>query len=95
MSYLVKFFKLLGTKLNEMLSLGLLMFVRLYQLLLSPYMGGNCRFYPSCSAFATEALQSHNPAKAAYLIVSRIFKCHPWGPSGYDPVPEVLNEQAQ
>jgi putative membrane protein insertion efficiency factor len=47
----------------------------------------SCRFSPSCSAYAIEALQRHGPVRGAWLAVRRIGRCHPWGPSGYDPVP--------
>lgn len=61
--------------------------VRLYQLTLSPLMGGQCRFYPSCSAYALEAFASHGAARGALLAGRRVLRCHPWNPGGYDPVP--------
>ena len=61
--------------------------VRLYQLTLSPLMGGQCRFYPSCSAYALEAFASHGAARGAILAGRRVLRCHPWNPGGYDPVP--------
>ncbi len=61
--------------------------VRLYQLTLSPWLGMNCRFQPTCSAYAIEALESHGLLKGGWLALRRIARCHPWGGSGYDPVP--------
>lgn len=62
--------------------------VRFYQRYLSPLKGGpTCRFYPSCSQYAYEALQKHGAVKGTYLAVRRVFRCHPFHPGGYDPVP--------
>jgi putative membrane protein insertion efficiency factor len=61
--------------------------VRLYRLILSPWVGHNCRFQPTCSAYALEALALHGGLKGGWLTVRRICKCHPWGQSGFDPVP--------
>lgn len=62
--------------------------VRLYRLLLSPVLGPSCRFAPSCSAYAAEALLAHGAVAGSLLAVRRIARCHPWGGQGYDPVPE-------
>lgn len=61
--------------------------VRAYQLVLSPLLGPNCRYSPSCSAYALEALEKHGGFKGGWLTLRRISRCHPWGGSGYDPVP--------
>jgi putative membrane protein insertion efficiency factor len=61
--------------------------VRLYQVALSPLLPPSCRFTPSCSTYAVEALARHGPIKGLWLAVRRIGRCHPWGASGYDPVP--------
>ena len=61
--------------------------VRVYQYLLSPYFGTQCRFTPTCSHFALGALQKHGAFKGSYLATRRIVRCHPWQPGGYDPVP--------
>ena len=61
--------------------------IRLYQILLSPYMGRQCRYTPTCSNYALEALQKHGLLYGGWLAVKRILRCAPWGGSGYDPVP--------
>jgi len=62
--------------------------VRVYQLVIVPVMpAGGCRFHPSCSAYALEAIESHGPVRGAWLALKRIGRCHPWGPAGVDPVP--------
>lgn len=62
--------------------------VRAYQLLLSPVLPASCRYQPTCSAYAVEALEKHGALRGGWLAVRRISRCHPWGGSGYDPVPE-------
>jgi putative membrane protein insertion efficiency factor len=66
----------------------LLILVRAYQLLLSPLLGGHCRYYPSCSCYAHEAIGRHGAARGAWLAVRRLARCHPFATGGYDPVPE-------
>ena len=61
--------------------------VRAYQVLLSPMMGPSCRFYPTCSNYAIEALRVHGAARGGWLAARRIGRCHPWHPGGNDPVP--------
>ncbi|WP_347139726.1 membrane protein insertion efficiency factor YidD [Paracoccus sp. SSK6] len=61
--------------------------VRGYQLLASPWVGHGCRFQPTCSAYALDALSRHGALRGTWLAVRRIGRCHPWGGSGYDPVP--------
>jgi putative membrane protein insertion efficiency factor len=61
--------------------------VRLYQLVLSPVLPPSCRYLPSCSDYAIEALASHGTLAGLWLALRRIASCHPWGGSGYDPVP--------
>ena len=63
--------------------------VRAYRLIFSPRVGYNCRYQPTCSAYAIESLQKHGGIKGSYLTVHRICRCHPWGGDGYDPVPET------
>ncbi len=61
--------------------------VRAYRLIFSPWVGHNCRYQPTCSAYALEALEKHGGIKGSLLTLRRIGRCHPWGSSGYDPVP--------
>jgi hypothetical protein len=62
--------------------------VRIYQRLVSPLLGPRCRFHPSCSAYAIEALQRHGAARGSLLAVRRVARCHPLNEGGFDPVPE-------
>lgn len=66
---------------------ALILLVRAYQVALSPLFSGCCRFEPSCSNYMIEALQTHGVAKGLYLGIKRLLRCHPFGKSGYDPVP--------
>ena len=61
--------------------------IRAYQWILAPVLGANCRYEPSCSAYAYEALGVHGPLRGSWLAICRIARCHPWGGFGYDPVP--------
>lgn len=61
--------------------------IRAYQLLISPLLGVNCRFEPSCSHYAQEAIATHGALRGLVLAGHRILRCHPWGGSGFDPVP--------
>lgn len=62
--------------------------VKAYRLVLSPWVGMNCRYHPTCSAYALEALEKHGGIKGNYLTIRRIMRCHPWGGSGVDNVPD-------
>ncbi len=61
--------------------------IQVYRVSLSRLLPSTCRFAPSCSAYAIEALERHGPIRGLWLAARRIGRCHPWGPSGYDPVP--------
>jgi putative membrane protein insertion efficiency factor len=67
----------------------LILLVKGYRLLLSPWLGSACRFTPSCSAYSLDALQAHGAAAGTYLTVARLARCHPWCEGGLDPVPAV------
>jgi len=63
----------------------------LYRYLLSPWVGNQCRFYPSCSHYAEDAIATHGFVRGSYLTVKRLLKCHPWHEGGIDPVPKHPN----
>lgn len=65
----------------------LLLLIFFYQKCISPLKPPSCRFTPTCSQYAIEAIRKHGPLKGLYLAIKRILRCHPWGGSGYDPVP--------
>jgi uncharacterized protein len=65
----------------------LLALLRIYRWLLSPWLGNRCRFFPSCSEYASEALQQHGLWQGGKLALRRLLRCHPWHAGGYDPVP--------
>lgn len=65
-----------------------ILLIRFYQAAISPYTPAACRFSPTCSSYSLEALQVHGLLKGSWLAIRRIGKCHPWGDSGYDPVPK-------
>ena len=73
--------------LNKVATFPLLILIRGYQLIISPLLGSNCRFMPTCSEYAMESLRSHGLIKGSYLTIKRIGKCRPWGGHGYDPIP--------
>ena len=65
--------------------------IRGYQLAISPFLGPRCRFYPSCSHYAIEAIETHGASRGVWLTIKRISRCHPWHEGGFDPVPACLN----
>ena len=82
---------------SRALAKPLIWFVSFYRLAISPWLGMNCRFQRTCSRYAIEALQVHGVLKGSWLAAKRIGRCHPWGDSGYDPVPgtEGGNDEAE
>ncbi len=74
-------------QLLRLLAQALILPIRGYQRFISPLTPPSCRFTPTCSQYAIEALRRHGPFKGLYLAVRRILRCHPWGGHGYDPVP--------
>jgi putative membrane protein insertion efficiency factor len=72
---------------NLILKRALISLVRAYQLAVSPILPPSCRFHPTCSGYAIEALSRHGSFKGLWLALKRVVRCHPWNPGGYDPVP--------
>jgi len=72
----------------------LIALVRFYQLAVSPWMPAACRYTPTCSAYAIDALREHGPMRGSWLAARRLARCHPWGGFGYDPVPARTAERA-
>lgn len=66
----------------------LIAIIRLYQYLISPLLGPHCRFHPTCSSYAMEAIEKHGVFKGTWLALRRVGRCHPFHPGGHDPVPE-------
>lgn len=69
--------------------------VRLYQLVISPLLAPSCRYYPSCSAYAVQALQTHGAIRGTWLAGRRLLRCHPWSPGGVDHVPPPRRSRAE
>jgi len=76
------------SSIKKILAIPFIWLVRFYQAAISPYTPASCRYSPTCSSYTLEALQKHGVFKGGMLALKRIFSCHPWGGSGYDPVPE-------
>ena len=87
MATFVMLLKKIGRALSWVIVALLLIPIWIYQKVISPYTPASCRFTPTCSEYARQALIKHGPIKGLYLAVRRILRCHPWGGSGYDPVP--------
>ena len=73
---------------TKILAIPFIWLVRFYQAAISPYTPSACRYSPTCSSYTLEALKKHGIFKGGWLAIKRIGSCHPWGGSGYDPVPE-------
>jgi len=74
-------------KFNHYLSAFFIMLIKLYQVTLSPFLGRQCRYLPTCSNYGIEAIKKHGFFKGGWLTLKRLLSCNPWGGSGYDPVP--------
>ena len=72
---------------------ALLILVKGYRYLISPLLGNNCRFYPSCSEYAETAIREHGAAHGGWLATKRLCRCHPWHPGGVDPVPAATTKE--
>lgn len=73
--------------LRKILIFPFIMLIMFYRKCISPLTPPSCRFTPTCSQYSLEAFRKHGPIKGLYLTIKRLLKCHPWGGSGYDPVP--------
>jgi len=72
---------------SQVFARGFLYFIRIYQVTLSPFLGGHCRYEPTCSVYAIEAIKEHGPWHGGVLVLKRLLRCHPFVKGGYDPVP--------
>lgn len=79
--------------LKKMALFPFLIIIRTYQLLISPWLGHACRYQPTCSEYAVSAVNEHGFFKGGWLTLKRLGKCHPWGGTGYDPVPPSASSQ--
>lgn len=75
-------------QLSKIIAIPFIWLVRFYQIAISPYTPSSCRYTPTCSSYTLEALKKHGLIRGGWLAAKRIGSCHPWGGSGYDPVPE-------
>lgn len=79
----------MASAVSKALAWPLIQLARFYRIAISPWLGANCRFDPTCSSYTIEALQTYGILTGGWLALKRIGRCHPWGGSGYDPVPDV------
>jgi uncharacterized protein len=70
-----------------MMAYLLIWLIKMYQILLSPFFGQQCRFSPTCSQYALDAINKHGALRGAYYAIRRLLRCHPWHPGGHDPAP--------
>ena len=73
--------------LKYILSLPFIILIKLYQWIISPWLGNKCRYTPTCSSYGLQAFKKYGPIKGSWLTLKRVSKCHPWGGHGYDPLP--------
>lgn len=72
---------------KEILAAPFILAIKLYQWIISPWLGPKCRYTPTCSQYGIEALKKYGPVKGLWLTIKRVSRCHPWGGHGHDPVP--------
>ena len=80
---------------SQGIGLLLRLMIRVYQYVFSPVLGANCRYQPTCSQYAYDAVVTHGPVKGGWLAARRVCRCHPWGGAGYDPVPTAGHDPQQ
>ena len=80
-------------KASALIEKALALAIRLYRGLISPFLGNNCRFYPSCSCYAETAIKNHGVITGSWLAARRLARCHPWHPGGIDLVPDPVSEK--
>ena len=90
---MIKIHHLQLAKLMEFLTYPFILMIKFYQRAISPYLPATCRYQPTCSHYSIEALQKHGLFFGSFLAVRRIVSCHPWGKSGYDPVPDKVHSE--
>ena len=78
--------------LNKIVIFPFILIIRAYQLVISPMLGSNCRFMPTCSEYAMRSLKEYGLVKGTFLSIKRIGKCHPWGGHGHDPIPTKMEK---
>ncbi len=78
---------------NKFISYPIILLVKIYQIFISPILGQNCRYLPTCSEYTVQSLKEYGVVKGLTLSLKRILKCHPWGSHGYDPVPKKLEDK--
>lgn len=74
-------------RIKTLLATPIILIIKLYQIIISPLLGSNCRYQPTCSQYSVQALKEWGIFYGLFLSIKRIVRCHPWGDSGYDPVP--------
>ena len=79
--------------LNKIVIFPFILIIRAYQLVISPMLGSNCRFMPTCSEYTMGSLKEYGLVKGTFLSIKRIGKCHPWGGHGYDPIPTKMEKK--
>ena len=75
-------------RIKTLLATPIILIIKLYQIIISPLLGNNCRYQPTCSQYSVQALKEWGIFYGLFLSLKRIVRCHPWGDSGYDPVPQ-------
>ncbi len=78
---------------NKFISYPIILIVKIYQIFISPILGQNCRYLPTCSEYTVQSLKEYGVFKGLALSLKRISNCHPWGSQGYDPVPKKLEDK--